>query len=189
MKRREKLLAIGAAVAIGLLIADAYVLRPIAAAYAELDDRRVAAMDELQESRNLQRRRRAAQQRWREMVNAGLTSSSADAESQALHAMRTWGITAGLNLASMQPERRAAPSATAGAASDKQRERLREIDIAVRGTGPLESIARLFYEIETAEQPVRIRSIRISRAGRDEQSLALEMRASTVYREHLEADE
>lgn len=176
--RREKLLALVAGLAVAILLTDAYVVQPLSEAYQQLDDRRAAALADLREARNIMRARRAAEQRWRQMVQAGLTGAAADAESQALRAMRTWADDAQLDLASMQPERRGASFA----GSDD--EALHEIDIAARGSGSLESVARFFYELEVAELPVRIRRVRLARSSNDDaDTLSLDFRATTIHRE------
>lgn len=180
--RREKLLALAAGLAIAVLLADSYVIQPIADAYQDLDDRQAAALSELREARNIRNQRRGAQMRWRQMLDHGLTGSATDAESRALHAMRTWAADADLNLSSMQPERRAMSTTTSGF-EEEQGETLGEIDISARGGGPLESVTRFFYELETAELPIQVRRLRLTRVGSaDERSLSLEFRASTIYR-------
>lgn len=193
LQRREKLLAVATGIAVLVLMVDAFVVRPVAEAYQQLDQRRVAALDELREARSLMQARRGAQQRWREMAAGGLSADASVAESQVLHAMRSWSAEAGLNLASMQPERRAAtgPAATAGFETDRHRERdretLREIDIAARASGSLEAVARFLYEIQTANVPIRVRRLRLSQRGEDGR-LSVELRTSTVYRATTEPD-
>ncbi|MEX2673652.1 MAG: hypothetical protein WD294_16250 [Phycisphaeraceae bacterium] len=188
MNRREQMLALGAAVAIGLLVLDSYVISPIAEAYQELEDRRLVALEELRDARSLLNAHRGAQQRYRHMMTVGLTDNASLAESQALHSMRSWAADADLTLASMQPDRRSTTRVTTGFGDQKDRETLSEIEISARASGSLESIAQLLYELETADVPVRVNRIRLAqRTG--ESDLALELRASTIYRETTEADE
>jgi len=174
LSKRETYIAVAAAAAVALLVADRYVITPLIehGAAQQAEEQRLAA--ELEGAEVLFERRRLFARRWEELTAGGLVSDPAGAESRLLHAMRDWAQEAGLTLASVKPER------------SERDGNVRQISVRASGTGSMRAVARFLWRAETTELPLRVHELQVGsrREGADE--LTVQVKASTLY---LSADE
>jgi len=169
LSKRERIIAVVAAVAFAALVLDHYALTPLLESGALMEARRAAATAKLQQSITLFRRQKAMSRRWNEMIEGGLMSDPAEAEGQVLHALQGWANEAGLVVTSMKPER--AP--TSG--------ELPEITVQISGTGPMRAVSRFLYQVQTARFPLRIRDMQLGTRQEGADDLTLQLRVSTLY--------
>ena len=107
--------------------------------------------------------------RWREMSNKGLTDDPAEAESQALHAVRDWSEETGLALSSVKPERLGGGDG------------VRQITFRAAGTGTMRAVGRFLWQMESADIPLRIHDLQLGSRTEGRDALSLQLRFSTLY--------
>jgi len=162
---REKLIALAALVTVAVLLLDWYVLTPVLDRHAELVAERQALTAELAEAQSLFRRQRLLSRKWRQMLDSGMTTGLAGAESQVLHALRDWSQESRLTLSSVKPGKVV------------ERGDLFEMSFQAAGTGSMNAVARFLWHIETASLPIRIQQLQLGarREGTDDLSLQLSL--------------
>lgn len=163
--RREQLLIIGVASAVGIFVLDRYVYQPFKAARETIDKDREVAVIQLRDARNLVRHERQMRREWAKMTTAGIESGAWDAERDLLRSMQTWAQQAGVQNVSLRPERTVTEHGFA------------KVVVHVSGTGPSAAMAKLLWSIESAAAPVRVDSLQITpgaqKEGADELRLNL----------------
>lgn len=169
LSRRERLITIGTLVAVGLLALDRLALSPMFDAMDETDARRDALAAELGKSQAMISRWRQLAPKWREMVQSGMKSDPAEAESQVLHAIQNWAGETGVTLSLLKPNRQT------------EKTRLPVIAFQASGTGNLYSIARLVWRIQTSRIPIRVTFLQLAPRKEGADELSFQLRVSTVY--------
>jgi hypothetical protein len=163
LTKREKYIAIGVAAAVGLLVLDSLAFTPYFEARKALRDGRNQLRLDNDAALTTFERARKLRNIWAELQRGGLMVDSSVAESQSEQAILDWAKNAGVEVASVRPER-----ATAA-------QKFQIINFSVTGTGPLSSISKLLWSLETASIPVRITDMTITprREGTDDLSVRL----------------
>src|SRR5688572_19587836 len=127
--RREQLLIIGVATAVGVFALDRYVYQPFKTARESIAKDHDVALDELRDARNLLRRERQMRREWAQMTAAGIERGTWDAEREMLRSMQTWAQQAGVTNVSLRPERTATEHGFV------------KVVVHVSGTGPSAAMA------------------------------------------------
>jgi hypothetical protein len=165
---REKYIGITAAAAVGV-----WALYSLVSSYLAQRDVTEASkgrlVAEVSRQQDLISQRRQADARWRQMLQSGMKSDPAEAESQILHAIRDWAEESGVSLSLLQPDRRT------------EKSRLPQIQFQADGTGTMQSIGRLLFRVQTATIPIKVTEMRVvaRKVGTDDLSVHLGL--STVY--------
>jgi hypothetical protein len=167
LSQREKLIALAAVVTVAVLFLDWYVLTPVLDRRAALVAERQALAAELAEAQALFRRQRLLSRTWRQMLDSGMTTGLASAESQVLHALRDWSQDSRLTLSSVKPGKVV------------ERGDLLEMSFQAAGTGSMRGVARFLWHVETASLPIRIQQLQLGARteGADDLSLQLSLSA------------
>jgi hypothetical protein len=168
LSQRERNIVIATVTTLSLLAVFEWGVSPYLAKRAEVVASRKALDDDLEKRDRLFSRQDRLRKVWKEIQAGGLKTDSYEAESQAETAVLTWAGAAGLELTGIKADR----SVTEG------KFQINSFHITV--TGPLRSVSRLFYAIETASIPLRINEVQIrpQREGTDE--LTVQVSLSTL---------
>ncbi len=170
LSKREKYISIFAAVAIGLLVADWYILSPLLERRDRLQKEIAQVTQRAWEpAQQLIRNKNRTQQRWQEMKAAGLQTERPAAESQVLHAVRDWATESGMSLSSVKPDR---------AEPEKQ---FQKLTIRATGTGTMGSVARFLERLHKGSIPLRVVEFQIGSRKEATDDLALQIGVSTLY--------
>lgn len=169
LSKRERVVVIATAIAVGAFALDRLALAPLQEQLASTDKRRDALRIELNTAKGLVNGHRQMAAKWNGMVNSGMKSDPAGAESQVLHAMQDWSGKWGVALSLQKPER----------LSDKGQ--LPQIAFQAAGTGTTESLGRLLLELQMAPIPIKVTEIQINTRKEGTDDLSFQMRLSTVY--------
>ena len=169
LSRRERLVSITAAAAVVLLGLDRFALEPFFQQRDQLQSRIDKARTQLARCQTVISRSRQATGEWRDRVSAGLRSDPADAESQILHALRRWAEEARLNLSLLKPDRL------------PQKGRLGIIAFQASGTGRLDGVRRLLWQVQTSSLPLRVTEVQITSRKDGSDDLTFQLRLSTLY--------
>jgi len=168
LSKRERIILIVTAFAVGALLLDKVILGPVTKGLDELKVQRDVLVAEVGDAQRLFERRRVLEPRYKEMLADGFRNDT-EAESRVLRSLRDWSQNADLTLSSVKPER---------VASDQG---LREMTFAVAGTGSLRSVAQFLWQIETAALPIKVKSVQIGSASEAGDSMSLQLRLSALY--------
>jgi hypothetical protein len=175
LSSRERLIAISALIAVVILVGDQWVWTPLTAWRGQLTDQKLHVLEQLQANQRLMHTRRELAPRWRQIVTAGVPTDPAASESKLLYTLRDAAKQTQVNLLTVQPERPAGKG------------ELREVIVAVSGSGSMSAISRFLYQLDTTEVPLRIERLRLATAeGRDE--MKIELRISTLWRQPPKED-
>jgi Tfp pilus assembly protein PilO len=168
LSKREKLIAVVAAAAVGLVVLDFYVLTPFL-------DLRTRQADELQtltatlnEARALFDRRRLLRTEWHAMNAAGLGRSRPEAESVVFHAVRDWAQESGLQLGSLKP------------GQSVEHPHAMELTFQTAATGPMQAVAGFLWRVESAPLPLRVHQLQLGARKDGEDDLSLQLHLSTL---------
>lgn len=167
--KRERIFIAVTVLALALLGLDRYALAPLLDRYGQAKVRRDSVEAEMAQARILLKRGKLLASRWRQMTSHGLTRDAAEAESQALHAIRDWAVEAGLVLSSLRPER------------SREVAELREITVHAAGTGSMRAVSRFLWLAETREIPIKVKMLQLGARKEGTDSLTLQLRLSTLY--------
>ena len=167
LSKRERYIVAVTVIAVTVLLLDRYVLTPILNRQAQLDVERTRLAADLARAGSLFVRKKRLGPRWQGMLSAGLETTSADAESRVLHAVRDWSQASGLVLSSVKPE------------GSGEAHGLQSIVFRAAGAGPMRAVAGFLWRLQTAGLPLKITELQIGvrKAGADDLTLQLRISA------------
>jgi len=167
--RRERAILLATVAVLGALMLDRFALTPLLDWSDRVEARQSVLVRKMAGARTVLQRRRVMEPRWRSMIAGGLKGDPGEAESQILHAVGQWAREAGVNLVSLRPERSTEETA------------LPEIDVQVSAAGPMAAVSRFLWRLETADIPVRAKSLQLSARKEGADDLSLQLKISTLY--------
>jgi hypothetical protein len=169
LSRRERVIGGVVLAAVGLLIADWYVLTPIENYRERLGAERAEAVWELERAARLFRDRRENTQAWNLMQARGLHDDAAAAESRLLHIVREWAQESGLTLTSVKPHR------------ETRDPRFHRVTLHATGTGNMRSVSQFLWRLEQSSVPVSVGELQLSSRRDGQDDLMIQIRISTVF--------
>jgi hypothetical protein len=168
LSKRERMLAIVAGAAVAVLLAYWLGGRFVWTPLMQARDEKLQLQADLEQARGLLANKERAEAKWNTMMPGGLRSGE-EAESRVARALDEWSADARLTLSSVRPDR---------VPSDKG---LKEITFVIAGTGSLEAVTWFLYQIETAELPVKVRSMTLGSRNDSGDTMSLELVLSALY--------
>lgn len=161
--RREKMIAMGLMAALGIWALNYYLLTPYTVELAQVRKDIATYEQKVDKANRLFKNDLRVKENWRSQLAGGLKTDPAEAESQALHAMRDYAQISRVDMQSLKPERTAR-------VGDFQ-----QVRIQATGNGSTAAIATLVSQIETARIPLRVNELRLTarKEGTDDLSFAL----------------
>lgn len=159
---RQQLLAIGAAIAVGLFALDKLVLTPLTAAWKS----RSAAIRQLELStrngRALLQSDTSTRAKWNEIRRASLPNTLSQAEQEILKAFDQWSAESRISVSSIKPQWKR------GATED-----FSVLECRVDAAGSLSAISRFLYEVERSSLAIRIEAIELGTRDPEGQQISL----------------
>ena len=169
LTNRERIIMILAGIAIGVLVADRYVLGPIFERRSEMSQSKQRLEGEVEQAHATLQRRKVISRRWHQMQQAGLSSDIEKIEGILFRFLETSSDRSGFLLTSIQPERLT------------QEGQIGQIDFMVSGTGTMDAVTRFLWDIEMAEVPIRIDSMQLSANDENASQMSLQLKLSSIY--------
>lgn len=169
MTKRERLIAMVAGAAAGILLLDRVLISPMLDSHALLAARHEILLKEMSDARRLIGESRTARRQFRQWYTEGLAGDASATESQLLDALRNWSQESRLTLSSIRPDR-------AG-----QTHGLNEITLQATGEGSMQTVARFLHRLEAADMPVRIRELQLASRTDATDDLTMQLRVSTLW--------
>ena len=169
ISKRERYIIAGSALVLGVLGLDQFVLNPLLNGWSQAQRQKETLHREM--TRSLAARTIAREQspRWKQMVAAGIKPDPAEAESQALHAIRDWAVESGVTLAMVKPDRLT------------EKTHLPAISFQAGGAGSMEAIAKWLWRMQYAKIPIRITELQLASRKEGTDDLTVQLRLSTLY--------
>lgn len=168
LSKRERMIAIVVAAAVGLFVFDRFALTPYSEARTQVLDELDRTTKDLANADRLFDQRKSLTKSWTAAGNGGIKANRSLAESQAQQAVLDWARSAGVNVASLKPER------------DQQQNGLQVISFHVNCTGSMLGLSKLLYSLETAPIPIRLNDLQITPRREGTDDLTLQMGVSTL---------
>jgi len=168
--KRERYMMVAAALVIGALVLDMFVISPLLAWRQDLSQRHALMTTKLEEAHLLLANNQRMQQRWRQMVDAGLSDSATNAEAMVYRSLGEWARESGLQLQSIIPERM------------QEDEHLQRVVLRATATGQMRAVARFLEKVEQAEFPLRVTHLQISARREGMDDLTVQVQISTLVR-------
>jgi hypothetical protein len=168
LSKREQIILIMTVIAVGVFAGDKFVVTPITDKLEALDTQREQLKQELADADILFHKQRRLQETWEKLVAEGFRNG-AEAEGRILGVLNDWSGEVGLKVSSIRPERMP---------SDKD---LQEMIFAFGGSGSLQAVAQLLWQIETSPLPIKIKSMTLGSSGDTGEQMSLTLGVSAVY--------
>jgi hypothetical protein len=168
ISKRERLIGIGVAAALGILAIDRYALTPYVERSKRVTLDRDAITLKAKEADLTFTKRRKLQKTWEE-VRRSMKADPSEAEGQARTALRECAEAAGVTLGEVNADRSGVPQ-----------EGFRVINLRVSVTGRMATISRMLWQLETMPIPLRIASMELTARPENSDELRLEMTVSTL---------
>jgi Tfp pilus assembly protein PilO len=166
LSKRERIMAIIAIGVVGFLVANKFLIGPVADKLQAMEAQKSELSLQLDEAQNLFRKRRILEKEWIAAVSEGLRNE-VEAESKVGRAIDKWSQQARLTLSSVKPER---------VASDQG---LKEMTFVIVGTGTLEAVTQFIWQIETSSLPIKVKDMQLG-SSESGQSMSLQLRLSAL---------
>jgi hypothetical protein len=168
LSKRERYIGFGVGAALAILLLDSVVLSPYTRALDKIHadeknyaEQQMAGVDAMKQQHD-------RQGEWQGMLNSGLKTDAAEADSQARHAVMDWMQNSHVALTTITPERQTAVG------------KFQVISFHVTGTGSMPSITRLLWSLETATIPMRIGDVTIKPRKEGTDDLSVDLTISTL---------
>ena len=172
---RQRILVIGAIIAIALLIGDSVVLTPLTNAWNKRSAEIATLKKNVFEGRAIIARAASTQARWKEMQDQALPRDPAQAEQEVISAFDRWGRASNAELGSIKPQwKRGANS------------RYSLLECRVDASGSLATLTRFLYEVEKSPLALRVDSIELTSRDDFGQKLTLGLLVSGLRMTPLE---
>jgi hypothetical protein len=159
-----------------LLLIDRIVITPALAQLDAISKNKADLELEVHEMSELMRQRKTMSERWRSMLDTGLTDSPSAAESHVFHALEEWSSQCRIDLTAITPQRATAV------------EGLQEVSFTIAGKGSLETVGEFLWLVEQAEMPVRIASLILGSTNASGREMTLTLKISVLCRVRAEPD-
>ena len=168
MNQREKILALIIVALAVLFAADRFVVAPVTAAFAGVEDETARLEADLAEARAMVRSERKIERRWKAVRLAGLTDATDAARLRVQVSASAWARDGGLSLNTLSTGR------------VEEGETYDQLSFALTGVGNLEAIQRFLLKVTQADFPLRIESCTITSRGDDRDEMTLSLRLTTI---------
>lgn len=164
IKNREKVLLLGAALVVGLLVLDRLVVTPLTRAWKERSEKIVSLTKSLNNGQVLLTRERDVRTRWAGMVSNTLPDNVSMGESIVLKAVDRWVQASQIGFTSIKPQWK------------QNDEDYMTLECRVDAFGGMEALTRFLYEMETDPLAVKVEDLEITARDTAGQQLSLGVR-------------
>jgi hypothetical protein len=168
LSKRERYIGVGVGAAIAILLLDSFVYGPYSDRLDQIHTGEKNYAEQQMLGVDAMKQQHDRQGEWQGMLNSGLKTDAAEADSQARHAVMDWMQNTHVALTTITPERQTAVG------------KFQVIGFHVTGTGSMPSITRLLWSLETATIPMRIGDVTIKPRKEGTDDLTVDLTISTL---------
>ena len=170
LSQRERYLAIGAAGLLGLVLIQVMVISPYLSRRDAIATELTSTRGDVDHLEMLYSQQQRLKKVWNEMNAGGLSNSPSDAESLLQQALDEWAQECDVNVSQLKYER------------TNQEGKFLQISFHLTGAGPLSTMSRLLWRLETTPMPLRITEVQITPRKEGLDDLQLQLDVSTLCR-------
>lgn len=167
-EKRQKLLTIGAIVAVVLMAGDFMVLTPLANAWKARSKRIEDLRAKVTKGQLTLDRETSTRARWDKFKRRGLTADRAGSESDVLKMVSDWSSRSRFNLTAIRPSWR-----------DDEKDHVRLL-CRVAGDGSVESIARFLFQLDAEDTAIRVETIELTARDKEGRKLGVDLEFSAL---------
>jgi hypothetical protein len=163
LSKRERFIGIAAGAVIALLVLDRIIISPLLEQRTLLGAQIKVAEGDLKRDNDLIELSGRANNNWAALA-PNVRKDASEAERQVLNNVNDWAAEAGINLASVSPQR-----------SERDKDFIK-LTYRATGTGQMGQIGRFLYKIQNASSPARVTDLSIStrrQEGTDDLSVSV----------------
>ncbi|HUB27049.1 MAG TPA: GspMb/PilO family protein [Tepidisphaeraceae bacterium] len=168
LSKREKYIAIGLSVAVGLWVVDSLAIEPYFEQADQVATDTQLAQQKLSDATTTFARQKKLAPVWAEIQSNGLLNDPSLADTQLEHALLEWTRGANVDLSSLKTER------------PLQQGMFDVISYNITANGSMRSISQFLWDLETASIPVRVTDMQVTPLQEGTDNLALRVTVSTV---------
>jgi len=168
LTQRQQYLALAAAAAVALLVADRFVITPLTRAWKERSERIVQLRARVNEGRLLLDREPGLRARWQNMLTNLLPAEPSRAEARLLGAIERWAAVSQVTVTSVRPQWRVG-------AGDWT-----TLECRVDAAGSLAALTRLLYELERDPLAVKVDVLELTARDDTGSQLAMGLQVSAL---------
>ncbi len=169
LTKREQYILFITVICVGLFLGDRYILSPVLAVRSQTKGLKSQLQVDLTKANSTLSLKNRLKDRWGQMQETGLSNDASKTESLVLRYLDDRSKKHYLKLSSVQPERL------------RQKSDLQEIDFTVSGIGDMESICRFLLDIETANVPLKIKTLQLGSRDEDGKEMSVQLKLSSIY--------
>ncbi len=166
IKNRQRILAIGAAAGLALLIADKLVLTPLIAGWKERSTRIAELRKSVGQGTLLIGRDPQIRERWDSMRTNTLPDDVSLAENEVLKAFERWSQDSRINVSSIKPQWKRAG------------DDFMTLECRADAFGSIQAVARFLYNVEKDPLALKVEAVEITSRDNDGQQLSLALQVS-----------
>jgi len=175
LSKRERTIVIVTVIAVVLLVLDQVALSPIREKLDQLRTDEKSYTDKLANASQLFQNRKAAEDRWNQMIANGLKFDVAATEEALDHAVLDWARSSGLSLKSCTPERMTTSQRDLSAVPHA------EVVLYVVGTGNMDAVSHFLFAAQTSRLPVQPEDVEITARREAADDLNVTLHISGLY--------
>lgn len=164
--RRQRLLLIVAALAVGFLLVDKIVVTPLTDLWKERSAKIRVLRGSVDKGEALLRRESFLVRRWDDMQEGSLTRNQSQAEDDVLSQVDRWSRSAGVNINSYTPQWRSD-------AEDHSK-----VEVRLEGMASMGSLVKFMHQMDGKELPLRMDMLTLTARDKVGSQLGFEMRLS-----------
>jgi len=168
LSKREKYIAIGLSVAVGLWVVDSLAIEPYFEQADQVATDTQLAQQKLSDATTTFARQKKLAPVWAEIQSNGLLNDPSLADTQLEHALLEWTRGANVDLSSLKTER------------PLQQGMFDVISYNITANGSMRSISQFLWDLETATIPVRVTDMQVTPLQEGTDNLAIRVTVSTV---------
>ena len=169
LSKRERYIGIATGALLGVVGLQYFIVGPMLDRRASLAAQIKVTEGELKKHNDKIDLSRRANNNWVALA-PGVFKDASDAESRVLHSVRDWAADAGVNLASINPQR-----------GEPEKDFVK-LTFRATGTGQMRQIGQFLYKIQNATIPVRITDLSVSARSREGvDDLSISVAIATIY--------
>jgi hypothetical protein len=168
LSKRERYIGAGVGAAFAILLLNSLVYEPYSEKLDEIHAGEQNFIERQTRGNDAMKQQHDRQGEWQAMLASGLKTDTAEADSQAHHAVLDWMQNAGVTPTTFTPERQTAIG------------KFQVIGFHVSGTGSMPTITRLLWFLETSTIPMRVGDVSIKPRKEGSDDLTVDLTISTL---------
>lgn len=166
IKNRQQLLALAAAIGVGLLVGDRLILTPLTKSWKERSHRITELTKSVNQGSLILDREESIRSRWDQMRTNTLPASVSAAENEVLKGFERWSQESRISISSIKPQWK------------QGGDDFMTLECRADAFGNIQALTRFLYELEKDPLALKVEAVEITTRDNDGQQLTLGLQVS-----------